>query len=117
MALFSFDEEQQAYTATINSLEFICQEVKEGYEDTASEIAEVYDDKLLELADMILDEAEDIFGEELTVDELADSLGTPLIDLDRETVTYLDHVLDDIHIIEVEYEGILDDLLGVSIDG
>ena len=116
MALFNFDEEERAYTANIDSVEFICEEVQEGYEETAREIAEVYEDKLPELAEFILDDVGDIFGD-ITAEDVMDALGAPQIDLDRETVTYLDHKLDDIHIIEVEYEGILDDLLGVSIDG
>ena len=116
MALFEFDEEEQAYTAEINKVRFICEEVQEDYEDTAREIAEVYDDKLPELAEFILSDVGDIFGD-ITAEDVAEALGEPLIDMDRETVTYLDHKLDDIHIIEVEYEGILDDLLGVSVDG
>ena len=116
MKLFNFDEEERAYTAEIDSVRFICEEVKDGYEETAREIAEVYEDKLPELANFIASDVEDIF-DDLTPDDIMDALGTPLIDLDRETVTYLDHTLDDMHIIEVEYEGILDDLLGVSVDG
>lgn len=116
MALFNFSEEEQSCTARINSVEFTCEEVQEGYEETAREIAEVYEDKLPELAEFILSDVGDIFGD-ITAQEVMDALGTPLVDLDRETVTYLDHALDDIHIIEVEYEGILDDLLGVSVDG
>ena len=116
MEIFKFNEKEQYYTARIDSVEFICEEVQEGYEETAREIAEVYEDKLPELAEFILDDVGDIFGD-ITVQEVMDALGTPQIDLDRETVTYLDHRLDDIHIIEVEYEGILDDLLGVSVDG
>lgn len=116
MALFTFSEEEQAYTARIDSVEFICEEVQEGYEETAREIAEVYEDKLPELAEFILADIGDIFGD-ITVQELAEALGTPQIDLDRETVTYLDHTLDDTHIIDVEYEGILEELLEVSING
>ena len=116
MALFNFNEEEQAYTARIDSVEFICEEVQKDYEDVAREIAEVYEDKLPELADFILADVGDIFGD-ITVEDVMEALGTPLIDLDRETVTYTDHKLDDMHIIEVEYEGILDDLLGVSVDG
>lgn len=116
MALFEFDEEEHAYTAEISKVRFICEEVQEDYEDNAREIAEVYEDKLPELAEFILAEVEDIFGD-ITAEDVAYALGTPEIDLDRETVTYLDHKLDDIHIIEVEYEGILDGFLGVSVDG
>ena len=116
MALFSFDEEEQAYTAEIDKVRFICEEVQEDYEDAAREIAEVYEDKLPEIAEFILEDVGDIFGE-ITSEDVIEALGTPQIDLDRETVTYFDHKLDDIHIIEVEYEGILDDLLGISIDG
>ena len=116
MALFNFDEEEQAYTAEIDKVKFICEEVQEGYEDAAREIAEVYEDKLPELAEFILADVEELF-EDITASDVMEALGEPLVDLDRETVTYLNHTLDDIHLIEVEYEGILDDLLGVSLDG
>ena len=116
MELFNFDEEEQAYTAEIDNVKFICEEVQEDYEETAREIAEVYEDKLTELAEFILSDVEDIFGD-IGPKDMEEALGQPLVDLDRETVTYLDHTLDDIHIIEVEYEGILEDFLGVSVDG
>ena len=116
MALFNFSDEEQAYTAEIDKVYFVCEEVLEDYEDTAAEIAEVYEDKLPELAEFILSEIGDMFGD-ITAEEIVEALGEPTVDLDTDTIIYLEHSLDDIHIIEVEYEGILDDFLGVSIDG
>ena len=116
MELFIFSEEEQAYTAEIDKIKFICEEVQDVYEETAREIAEVYEDKLPELAEFILSDVGDMFGD-ITAEDIAESLGEPLVDLDRETVTFLEHTLDDVHIIEVEYEGAFEDFLGVSVDG
>lgn len=57
-----------------------------------------------------------MFGD-ISEDDLAEALGTPLIDLDREVVTYLEQTLDDIHIIDVEYGGLLNEFYEVAIDG
>lgn len=116
MEIFTFNEKERYYVARIDSLEFICEDVLEGYEETAAKIADVYEDRLQELAEFILADLGDIFGD-ITAQDVIDSLGTPQIDLDRETITYLDQALDDTHIIEVEYEGILDEFLWVGLDG
>lgn len=57
-----------------------------------------------------------MFGD-ISEEDLAEALGTPLIDLDREVVTYLEQTLDDIHIIDVEYGGFLNEFYKVAIDG
>ncbi len=51
-----------------------------------------------------------MFGD-ITEDELADALETPLIDLDREVVTYLEQTLDDCHVIDVEYGWLVGKIL------
>ena len=55
--------------------------------------------------------------EEILKAMTATELGTPMIDLDREVITYLEQSLDDIHIIDVEYGGLLDEFYEVAIDG
>ena len=58
-----------------------------------------------------------MYGNDLGRRLFAEALGTPLIDLDREVVTYLEQTLDDIHIIDVEYGGLLNEFYEVAIDG
>ena len=51
------------------------------------------------------------------VEAIKNSLGKPLIDLDRCVLSYLEHTFDGIHIIDVEFDGVFDRLLYSSIDG
>ena len=34
------------------------------------------------------------------------ALGNAFIDLDNQTLSYLEHTLDDVHIIDVEFDGV-----------
>lgn len=116
MGLFIFDEEEEVYSARVDGVEFICEEATPELEETASALAGVYREKLPRIVAFLMDDVTEMFGD-ITEDKLANALGTPQIDLDREVVAYLEHTLDDTHIIEVEYGGMLDEFYGVSIDG
>lgn len=116
MSIFRYDDKHKALIAEINGVRFCCEEEKDGYASQAQELAEVYEDKISDIVSFILDEVCSMFGD-ISKEDLADALGTPLIDLDREVVTYLEQTLDDIHIIDVEYEGLLDEFCEVVIDG
>ena len=48
-SLFSFDEEADAYTAVVNGVEFLCDDVEEGYDEEARRMAELYPEKLPEM--------------------------------------------------------------------
>ena len=50
-------------------------------------------------------------------DVIANSLGKPSIDLDRGTLTYLEHTMDSLHIIEMEFDGIFTAFYNSCIDG
>lgn len=116
MGLFTYDEEGRNYRADISGIEFICEEVKPEFEKAAPALARVYQEKLPQIAAFMLDDIKAVFGD-ISADELADALGVPQIDLNREMITYLEHTLDDCHIIDVEYGGLLDEFYEVSIDG
>jgi hypothetical protein len=45
------------------------------------------------------------------------SLGKPTIDLDMCRLSYIEHTLDDVHIIDVEFSGVFEKLLCSAIDG
>lgn len=114
--MFTLNENNE-YEAEINGIKFVCEDFEEDYEETAAQIAEIYESKLDSIAQFMLDEGiSDFFGE-LTPDKIIESLGTPTIDLERFLVTYLEHTLDEVHIIEFEYDGILDEFFYLNIDG
>lgn len=116
MGLFVFDEGEGLYSAKVNSIEFVCEEATPELEEAVSALAEVYQAELPRLVAFMMDDITEFFGE-MTADELEKALGTPQIDLDREVIAYLEHTLDDTHILEVEYGGMLEEFYGVSIDG
>ena len=116
MSIFKYDDRHKALIAEINGVRFCCEEEKDGYASQAQELAEVYEEKVPDIVAFILDEVCSMFGD-VSEDDLAEALGTPLIDLYREVVTYLEQTLDDIHIIDVEYGGLLNEFYEVAIDG
>lgn len=45
------------------------------------------------------------------------ALGNAFIDLDNKTLSYLEHTLDDVHIIDVGFDGVFETFYSVAIDG
>ena len=64
----------------------------------------------------MMDELAEFYGE-MSAEEVIESLGKPLIDLDNQIITYTEHTLDDVHIIDVEFDGMFEKVLEVRIDG
>ena len=58
----------------------------------------------------------DMFGDK-TLDELENSLGTPMIRTDAKQIIYANHNLDTEHIISMEYAGDLEEFYNLVIDG
>lgn len=116
MSLFKRDAGGNDYFAVIDGIEFICEVVKPEFEEAAPALVKAYQEKLPRIAEHLLDEVTAMFGP-ITTSELTDALGPPQIDLDRGTLSFLEHTLDDDHVIEVEYSGLFDELYDVTIDG
>ena len=116
MGRFTYHEEEENYIAEINGIQFVCEDVMPEFEETALALADVYQEKLPEIAAFLLDDMEEMFGD-ISVEELTEALGMPQIDLDREVISYLEHTLDDCHIIDVEYGGVLEEFYEAVIDG
>lgn len=116
MSIFVYDEEENIYSAKIDGIEFVCEEATAEFEKAAPALAKAYQAKLPQIVAFMLEDISDFFGA-TTEEQLINSLGTPQIDLDREVVTYLEHTLDDAHIIEIEYGGQFDEFYQVNIDG
>lgn len=104
------------YAVQLNGVLFECEEVEAGYEESAKCLADNYEAKLTKIAEFMLPDLTQIYGD-MSSETLINALGMPLINLDRETLTYLEHTLDDEHIIELEFNGILEEFFYLSIDG
>lgn len=116
MSLFQYSDKKKAYSAEINGIRICCKEANNENECKARALAEAYEDQIPELVSFMLDEVCSVYGD-MTGQELLEALGTPEIDIDREMVSFLEHTLDDCHIIDVEYGGLLETFYEVIIDG
>ena len=116
MSNFIYDDQYKTQVARINGILLCCQEVKDGYEQKAVELATAHKDRLTSLGEFISKEISPIYGE-MCLENLIRALGTPVIDLDRNLISYLKTSLDHEHIIEVEFSGLFDQFFRVSVDG
>ena len=115
-SIFNFDEKNKQYKAIINNITFVCKEIKPEYEQYAKDLANNYDKKILDIIQYMLSDIEEMFGIN-DVEIIKNSLGNALIDLDSNRLSYLEQTLDDMHIIDVEFDGIFEKFYYVSIDG
>lgn len=115
-SIFTFDEKNKQYKAIINNIAFVCKEIKPEYEQYAKDLANNYDKKILDIIQYMLSDIEEMFGIN-DVEIIKNSLGNALIDLDNNRLSYLEQTLDDMHIIDVEFDGIFEKFYDVSIDG
>lgn len=116
MSIFKYDNQYKTEVARIEGVLLCCQEVKDGCEQRAKELVSAYKARLIPLAEFIHKEISPLYGE-MEPEVLMNSLGTPMIDLDRYLVSNLEPLLDHEHIIEVEFGGLFDRFFRVSIDG
>lgn len=114
--LFLFDKEEDCFVATINSIRFECDNLEEITEEYVKELADTYASKLEVIAEHMMEDIKE-FYEEISVEELIEALGAPIIRPDVGVITYVEHSLDDCHIIDVEFDGVFDPLTYVTIDG
>lgn len=116
--MFEYNKDLELYTVDLGNAIITCDEVVDGFEELAKTVAENYTKKLDDIAQFLTDEGiSDYFGE-LTPDQIKSGLGIPLIDIGTQTVTYTDHSLDSMHIIEFEYDDSeFGDFSMLSIDG
>lgn len=83
-------------------------------------IWQVYPEKIAEIAEyLVLDESMRLFFNNLSKEEIIAKLNEQSLRTfgDNGILTYYNHSLDDIHIIDLEFDDILEKFLGVSIDG
>lgn len=115
--MFVYNKEKELFECEISGIEFVCEEEFAGCEEYAINLADAYLDKIDKIVDfMISEEIETYFGE-MTPDKLISALGKPQIDVGRSLITYLEHTLDSIHIIEIEFSGVFEKMLYMTIDG
>lgn len=114
MLLFTYMEKYDAQVAELQGIRFCCQHVKPDHEKRVTELAEAYQAKYPQIVAFVQRGVSDLYGD-IPAKVLEQSLGMPLIDLDWNTIMYLEHTLDKTHAIEVEFGGKFDQLYQVII--
>ena len=114
--IFNFDENSKQYKAVIDNITFICREIKPEYEQYAKALTNHYDEKLSDIIQSMLSDINEMFGIN-DVELIKKLLGNALIDLVNNRLSYLAQTFDDMHIIDVAFDGIFDKFYDVSIDG
>ena len=115
-SIFVFDENNDTYVTTINDITFVCEQYNANYDQLAQQLANAYEKKISSIIDFMLPDIKAMFD----IDDkeiIKQSLGKPQIDIQRNVITYLDHTLDQMHIIDVEFDGIFDCFYYTTIDG
>lgn len=114
--MFSYSDKYKMYIVENNGI-FFGTEIpeKEKYKQVKI-ISEKYYMNQEMICAIVFDEVKDRF-KGVSREGIPFLLGTPLIDLDRQIISYLDHMLDEAHIIEVEFGGFLEKVYQVNVDG
>lgn len=113
---FLYDEQYKIFTAEINRVKFECEKIDMNLEMKAFEYANFYHKRLKKMISEMMDEITSFYGV-MSEEELINALGKPTINLDNGLMTYTEHTLDDIHVIDVEFNGIFEEIIEVRIDG
>ena len=116
--MFEYNKDLNSYAVDLGDAIIVCDEVGDGFEELAKTVSENYTKKLDDIVEFLSDEGiSDYFGD-LSPEDIRSGLGVPLIDIGKQTVTYTDHTLDDMHIIEFEYDDSeFGDFSMLSVDG
>ncbi|MGN1107722.1 MAG: hypothetical protein ACI4RH_13845 [Huintestinicola sp.] len=116
--MFRYSDKFGTNIAEINGVIICCDEVTEELEALAQKVADIYPQKIDEIIEFLIDEGiTDYFGE-LSEDDIKNALGKPLINIGNQSVSYLEHTLDDVHTIDFEYgDSEFDDFMDMTIDG
>ena len=116
MSIFQYNNKYKTLTANINGIMFCCENVKIHYESLAKELSVAYKTKVSKLINYLYDELNPIY-DNISDSNIIQKLGTPIIDLDKKSIIYFEHTLDNQHIISVEFGGIIDKFYNIVIDG
>ena len=112
-----FDDKLGRYVNEYKDLIFTWENPDEDRSDDEKRLAENYYSHIDDIANFMLPDLFEIYGD-VTIDDVKEKLGKPLIDYDNGTVTYFEQSFDGDHIFEFEF---LDDefekLEYFSIDG
>lgn len=113
-----FDQSLQAYVHEVDNVLVAWEEKPSGsFETKAQLLAANYHKNRFRILTFILPHLQEFYGY-LTDEEATEKLGKPIIEPERQTVTFCDQTFDDIHIFSFDYQGqAFESLENFAIDG
>ena len=113
-----FDQSLQAYVHEVDNVLVAWEERPSGnFEMEAQLLAANYHKNLYRILAFILPHLQE-FYRYFTDEEATEKLGKPIIEPERQTVTFCDQTFDDIHIFSFDYQGqAFESLENFAIDG
>ena len=100
-----FDQSLQAYVHEVDGVFLAWEEKPSGnFEVEAQLLAANYHKNLSRILAFILPRLQEFYGY-FTGEEATEKLGKPIIEPERQTVTFCDQTFDDIHIFSFDYQG------------
>lgn len=116
--MIKFNDEQGAYTLEIGDIVFRWEEEPEGdYENQAKIISENYKSNLSGIIEFMYTDIQEMYGN-ISLEEIEEKLGRPMIDMDNGQVTYCEQTFDDVHIFSFEFlDDEFSEMQYFSIDG
>ena len=115
--MFEFSEELHCFVRKIGGSVFVCSEYKTDYDSLSEKLASQYQLKLQEIALFIKPRIDSFYRNDFPVDMIIDNLGYPTIDVELNTISYVDNKFDEEHTVIVEFDGMLERFLNTIIDG
>lgn len=113
-----FNEDLEQYVYGYEGLIFAWnEEPEENIQDTIKMLADNYFEHLEAIIDFMMPDIEEVYGY-VSVEDVKNNLGKPIIDYDNGKVTYCEQSFDDCHIFEFEFlDDAFEDLQFFSING
>ena len=113
-----YDEQLRQYTISYEGIQF-CWDEKPTNDnlDRAKLLAVNYHKNIDTIVTFIYNEIRDLYGD-VTIDEVKRRIGTPIIEPERDAVTYCEQTFDDTHIFSFTFwDDEFKDLQYFAIDG
>lgn len=119
---FEYDDVMECYNITVTGIELEIDETAmcDDIVVMAEKIISDYRSKINDIAKFCISDESfcDIYPYENEV-SIRKKLGKPFIRMysENNVLSYCEHRLDDVHIIDIEFEGVFEKFLSISIDG
>ena len=119
---FIYEATHQYFVANINGIE-ICindKQITDNILSLAEKILSGYHRKIAVISEYLSKDKCFVFAYgNITKEEISQKLHEPNITIDKDggLLTYCNHEFDDVHIIDIEFSGVLEEFYNVSIDG